>query len=490
VSYDVVIPSAGRESLARLLRTLAAGIGPLPTRVLVVDDRPSAEVPLGLPRVGLPVEVLHGRGRGPAAARNIGWRAGNAEWVAFLDDDVVAPSGWRAALARDIRAAGKSTGATQGRLVVPLPRDRRPTDWERNVAGLAGARWATADMAYRRAALEAVGGFDERFRRTYREDADLGLRVVEAGFPIARGRRHVLHPVPPAPVGISIQLQAGNADDVLMDALHGPQWRARAGSPKGRFPRHLATTGLALTAIGSLSARAPRVAGASAGLWLAGTGELAWARIAPGPRTPGEVLKMIWTSALLPPVAVYHRLRGHARVWRTRPRKRVRAVLLDRDGTLVENVPYNGDPAKVRALPGAREALERLRDAGVGLAVVSNQSAIGRGMLSPEQVDAVNRRVEELLGPIGAWFVCPHEPEADCECRKPRPGLVLLAAERLGVEPEACAVIGDIGADVEAAHAAGARGVLVPTRHTLRREIVAAPEVARTLPDAVERLLS
>lgn len=489
VSYDVVIPTAGRESLGRLLRALAAGTGPLPRRVLVVDDRPSAAEPLSLPEVGIDVELLRGRGRGPAAARNIGWQSSRGDWVAFLDDDVVTPSGWRAALARDLAAAGEDAAGSQGRVVVPLPRDRRPTDWERNVAGLARAQWATADMAYRRSALQLVGGFDERFPRAYREDADLGLRVTEAGLRIAHGGRRVLHPVAPAPAGISLRLQAGNADDVLMRAIHGPRWRERAGAPKGRFGRHLAVTGAGLLALGSLAARAPRRAAAGAALWLAGTGELAWARIAPGPRTPAEIGRMAWTSALLPPAAVYHRLRGHARVWRPRPRRRVEAVLLDRDGTLVENVPYNGDPAQVRPLPGARAALDRLREAGIGLAVVSNQSAIGRGLLSRDQVNAVNRRVEELLGPIGHWLVCPHEPDDDCDCRKPRPGLVLRAAERLGVDPAACVVIGDIGADVEAAHAAGARGVLVPTPHTLRREIVAAPEVARNLSDAVERLL-
>ena len=232
MSYDVVIPSAGRESLSRLLRSLFAGTGPLPARVLVVDDRPSADDPFVLPHVSVPVEVLRGRGRGPAAARNIGWRAADSEWVAFLDDDVVTPSGWRAGLARDIAEAGEEAGATQGRIVVPLPRERRPTDWERNVEGLSRARWATADMAYRRAALEAVGGFDERFRRAYREDADLGLRVTEAGYPIVRGRRHVLHPVRPAPASVSVRLQAGNADDVLMDAIHGPGWRLRTVLPE------------------------------------------------------------------------------------------------------------------------------------------------------------------------------------------------------------------------------------------------------------------
>ena len=210
----MVIPSARRESLARLLRALAAGTGPLPRRVYVVDDRPDAGEPLRFPEIGLEVEVARGRGRGPAAARNSGWRAGSSEWVAFLDDDVVTPSGWRAALAADLAHLDEDVAATQGRIVVPLPRDRRPTDWERNVAGLEHARWATADMAYRRSALELVGGFDERFPRAYREDADLGLRVTGAGLSIARGKRHVLHPVRAASAGISVRLQAGNADEI------------------------------------------------------------------------------------------------------------------------------------------------------------------------------------------------------------------------------------------------------------------------------------
>jgi histidinol-phosphate phosphatase family protein len=490
VSYDIVIPSAGRESLGRLLRALAAGIGPAPQRVVVVDDRPVGAEPLQLPSLPLPVKLLRGRGRGPAAARNVGWRASSAEWVAFLDDDVLAPRTWREALSDDIDPLPPGVVASQGRIVVPLPRERRPTDWERNVAALEHARWATADMAYRRSALEAVGGFDERFSRAYREDADLGLRVTAAGGSIARGRRHVLHPVRPAPAGISMRLQAGNADDVLMDAVHGQGWRSRAGAPQGRLRRHVAVTGAALVAGSSLLVRRPRVTASGAALWLAGTAELAWARIAPGPRTANEVWRMLWTSALLPPAAVFHRLRGHLRVQRARRVARPAAVLLDRDGTLVEDVPYNGDPELVRPRPGAFEALARLRAAGVRMAVVSNQSGIGRGLLIPDEVDAVNRRVEELLGPIGPWFVCPHDAAAGCECRKPRPGLVLRAAERLGVEPRACALIGDIGSDVEAALAAGARGVLVPTPRTLQHEVDAAPETASTLPEAVERLLA
>jgi histidinol-phosphate phosphatase family protein len=167
----------------------------------------------------------------------------------------------------------------------------------------------------------------------------------------------------------------------------------------------------------------------------------------------------------------------------------VRAVLFDRDGTLVEDVPYNGEPDLVRPVPEARTALDRLRRAGVAVAVITNQSGVARGLLTPEQVLAVNRRVDELLGPFATWAVCPHGPEEGCRCRKPAPGLVIDAARQLGVDARDCAVVGDIGADVEAAAAAGARGVLVPTEVTRPEEVARAPEVAVGLMDAVDRLL-
>jgi len=121
--------------------------------------------------------------------------------------------------------------------------------------------------------------------------------------------------------------------------------------------------------------------------------------------------------------------------------------------------------------------------------VISNQSGVARGLLTIEQVDAVNRRVEELLGPLGVWVVCPHGPAEECSCRKPRPGMVLRAAAQLGVDPARCAVVGDIGADVEAAEAAGARSVLIPTPSTLPSEVARAREVAPDLASAVALLL-
>ena len=167
-------------------------------------------------------------------------------------------------------------------------------------------------------------------------------------------------------------------------------------------------------------------------------------------------------------------------------RSRPGAVLLDRDGTLVFDVAYNGDPARVRPVPGAARALTRLRDAGVPLALVSNQSGVARGLLTMAQVDEVNHRLEELVGPLGPWLVCPHGPDDGCGCRKPAPGLVLAAAAALGVDPGECVVIGEIGADMGAARAAGARGILVPTPVTRPEEVREASEVADTLNDAVD----
>jgi HAD superfamily hydrolase (TIGR01662 family) len=167
----------------------------------------------------------------------------------------------------------------------------------------------------------------------------------------------------------------------------------------------------------------------------------------------------------------------------------IEAVLFDRDGTLVEDVPYNGDPDQVRPVPGARAALDRLRAAGVKVGLVTNQSGVARGWLTPEQVAAVNDRVERTLGSFDAIVICPHGPGDGCACRKPAPGMVTEAAWRLGVRPEACAVIGDIGSDMEAAAAAGARGILVPTPVTRPEEVEAAPEVASSVAEAVDRLL-
>jgi histidinol-phosphate phosphatase family protein len=471
-----------------LLERLAIQADGLGT-VLVVDDRGSTGEPLAIDAAPPRFRVVPGAASGPAAARNRGWRASDAEWIAFLDDDVVPPPGWADALRDDIAACGARVAGTQGRIRVPLPVGRRPSDAERNVAGLAGARFATADMAYRRAALVAVGGFDERFPRAYREDADLALRVIEAGYEISAGDRVVDHPPGPIRRFASLRQQAGNADDALMRRLHGPRWRPRIGGGRPLLARHALTTASGFGGIIAAAAGRRRTGVTLGAVWLALTAAFAYRRIAPGPRDPREVADMIVTSVLIPPLATFHRVRGEIQ-WRgVGPVTALDAVLFDRDGTVVDDVPYNGDPDLVRLRPGAREAIASVRCAGIPFGIVSNQSGIARGLLTENAVAAVNRRIEELIGPVPVWAVCPHGPDDGCDCRKPAPGLIVQAARRLGVLPERCAVIGDIGSDVEAARAAGARAILVPTEVTRAEEVAAAPEVALSLTEAVERLL-
>ncbi len=494
---SIVIPTVGRPSLRTLLEALAAGTEPVPGPVLVVDDRPETPdrdtgLAAELADVGIPdLRVLRSGGGGPARARNLGWRHTSTPWVSFLDDDVVTDPDWSAALVRDLTEAGSQVAGSQGRVRVPLPEHRRPTDWERSTAGLADATWITADMSYRRSALAAVGGFDERFPRAFREDADLGLRITAGQGRIVTGDRGITHPVRPADDRVSLRQQAGNADDFLMRAVHGRDWRQRARAPQGRRGRHLVVTSAGTTALLALATGHRRTAAAAGLGWLAGTAELAWARIAPGPRDRDEVRRMLLTSAAIPFAATWHSARGawrhrHATPWRGLPD----LVLFDRDGTLVRDVPYNGDPALVAPVPGAAESLERLRRLGVRVGLVSNQSGVGSGRITLAQVQAVNARLEKLVGPFDVVRFCPHDRHDGCTCRKPAPGMVKDACAALDVQPDRCVVVGDIGSDVEAARAAGARAILVPDTATRAAEVEEADQVAEHLAAAVDAILA
>ncbi|MDQ1749905.1 MAG: hypothetical protein QOE71_961 [Pseudonocardiales bacterium] len=514
---DIVVPTLGRDSLPGLLLSIATSSThtglPAPP-IYLVDDRPAHRTGAALtvgPDVGtLSVRVLRSTGRGPAAARNVGWRAGTAAWICFLDDDVLVEHDWLRALDADLTYVPPDVAGSQARITVPLPSDRRPNDWERGTAGLQRARWITADMAYRRDILAEVGGFDEGFPRAFREDADLALRVLGLGYRLVEGRRCTTHPVRPFSWWASLNQQRGNADDVRMRRVHGAGWRRRAHAPLGRRPQHLLISALGLLAGSAALAGKARLAGSAFAGWAVGTAEFAGRRIAPGPRDFREIMRMLSTSVVIPPAASWFWLRAlsaRGGVTVHRPavdgdspalmsgsralgtREPPLAVLLDRDGTIVKDIPYNGDPSRVEPLPGAAAALDRLRAAGIPVAVITNQSAIGRGMLTRAAVDAVNRRIEELLGPFDAWLVCPHRETDGCGCRKPAPGLVKQAAQLLGISVEGCVVIGDIGSDIGSARNAGARAIMVPTERTRTEEILAAPVQVATLGEAVDLVL-
>lgn len=141
-----------------------------------------------------------------------------------------------------------------------------------------------------------------------------------------------------------------------------------------------------------------------------------------------------------------------------------RALLLDRDGTIIWDPGYISDPTLVRLLPGAAEAMKRFQDAGWMVVVVSNQSGIARGKYGRAELDAVHARMTELLAAEGVRldgaYYCEHAPDDGCACRKPRPGMLEQAARELGFDLRSSIMVGDKESDVEAGVAAGAKGIL------------------------------
>jgi histidinol-phosphate phosphatase family protein len=152
--------------------------------------------------------------------------------------------------------------------------------------------------------------------------------------------------------------------------------------------------------------------------------------------------------------------------------RRPPVVFLDKDGTLVDDVPYNVDPALIRLSRGADYGLRRLHGAGYRLAVVSNQAGVARDLFPEDALHGVTRRLRALLAPLGVELTqvlyCPHDPAGAveryrraCDCRKPAPGLLLRAAETLGADLARSWMVGDLLDDVEAGRRAGCRTVLV-----------------------------
>ena len=159
---------------------------------------------------------------------------------------------------------------------------------------------------------------------------------------------------------------------------------------------------------------------------------------------------------------------------------RGRPIILDRDGTIIVDHGYLDDPDKIEFLPGALEGLRRWRALGHPLVVVSNQSGIGRGVLTTERVLEINARLQELLrdagAPLDGVYFCPHGPADGCDCRKPRSRLVEEAAAGLGFDPKDAVVIGDKSSDIELGRRLGALTMLVSADGRASDGIPTAPD--------------
>ncbi|HTU02135.1 MAG TPA: glycosyltransferase [Candidatus Sulfotelmatobacter sp.] len=312
---SVVVPTRRRPGLLRrcLGLLMAQDFESDAYEILVADDGadPKTERLVEALRAAARPRALRyipvGDGQGPAAARNRAWRLAFGEIIAFTDDDCVPGMDWlRAGTAR----FEPGVAAVTGRVIVPLP--RRPTDHEANTARLQEAEFATANCFCRRESLAAVGGFDERFRSTWREDNDLYFSLLEQeGRVVHAPQAVVVHPIRPAPWGISLRQQRNNFFEALLYKKHPALYRTRAR--RARPWLHYGASVAVATAAAATLAGAGELAIAVGLAWLALTGRLCYARLRETSRRPGHLLEMAVTSALIPPLALFWRAAGAVR---------------------------------------------------------------------------------------------------------------------------------------------------------------------------------
>ncbi|WP_243724380.1 glycosyltransferase family 2 protein [Pigmentiphaga sp. D-2] len=311
---SVVVPTYRRpDMLQRCLRALTwQDIDPRRFEILVVDDGPDRHTRRVVetlarehaPR-GLTVRYLEAEGtQGPSGARNRGWEQARAAVVAFTDDDTIPTPSW---LRHGLEAMTDGVDAVVGRIRVPLP--DRPRDHERDTGGLERAEFATANCLVRKRALVAVGGFDERFTLAWREDSDLQFMLLARGHRIARAEDAiVLHPVRPAPIGISVGQQRKVFFDALLYKKHPSLYRSRI---RRRPPwNYFAIVAGALATVTGAAAGLAWLAWGGLAIWSALTLHFCIARLRGASLAPSHVIEMLVTSVLIPPLSLFWRLRG------------------------------------------------------------------------------------------------------------------------------------------------------------------------------------
>ena len=321
-AVSVVVPTFRRPALLTrcVERLLAQRVQADEFEVIVVDDGhdDATREAVDALRAGTAVQLIYLRpaqGRGPAVARNAGWRAARAPVIAFTDDDTLPEPDWLrhglGALARQPRWSGLC-----GRVVVPLapPWPRRPTDHELMTLGLETAEFVTANAFVRRSALERVDGFDERFTRAWREDSDLQFRLLRDVGPVGRADDAVVqHPARPERWGVCLRQQRNSFFEALLYKKHPALYRARIDAePPWRYYAIVLCSAFALLLV---PAGWPKAAGAAGAIALLLVGGLAWQRLRATSRAPAHVWEMLVTSALIPFLSIYWRLRG---AWRFR----------------------------------------------------------------------------------------------------------------------------------------------------------------------------
>jgi glycosyltransferase involved in cell wall biosynthesis len=316
---SVVVPTYHREDLLeRCLQALVFQDFPKDAyEILVVDDGRSPETEAFVECFRARHDGPHicylrpppGK-RGPAAARNTGWGAALGEVIAFTDDDTVPMRRW---LSRGMRAMLPGVAAVWGHVEVPLPDS--PTDAERNTAGLHGAEFITANCFVRREALAVVGGFDERFLRPWREDSDLYFSLLEQGYQVqAAAEAIVIHPVRNAPASACLRQHGNLFYDALLYKKHPDLYRRKiAALPPLRY--YAAVVAFVVAVIAGVFGFS-ELALTGAAVWVLMTAYVVRLRMQGMPAAWPVRAGIVWTSLLIPFLAVFWRLAGswHYRV--------------------------------------------------------------------------------------------------------------------------------------------------------------------------------
>ncbi len=317
IRVSVVVPTFKRRDLLdRCITALVAQFfDPSAYEIVIVDDAASDETrqqvenwARRVAHCGHCVRYVPVQGtcmpHGPATARNIGWRAARGEIIAFTDDDCIPTPGWLKA-----GMSGFTSGimAVSGRIVVPLA--EKPTDYEYDASHLANSEFVTANCFYRREALEMVGGFDERFTAPWREDSDLFFTLLENKVRYACAPNAVvIHPVRPARWGISLSQQRKSMFNALLFKKHPKlYWQKIQTSPPWHYYGIVGALLLMLTAT-LMGSRFFAFCGLSLWGWM--TARFCAQRLSQTSRAPAHMAEMLVTSILIPPLAVYWRLRG------------------------------------------------------------------------------------------------------------------------------------------------------------------------------------
>jgi GT2 family glycosyltransferase len=318
---SVVVPTYKRpDLLERCLAALVAQRFPKESfEIVVADDGPDEDarrvvrnwalLTRGAPEIRyVPVT----ESQGPAGARNRGWEAADSPIIAFTDDDTVPRPDWLVEGYQVILASPRYIAAS-GRVEVPLPKDRAPTDYERDLSQLGTAEFVTANCFVRRSALEAIGGFDERFTSAWREDSDLQFTLMKSlpGEIVKAPRAIVEHPARTMTWTDNLRSHRKVLFDALLFKKHPEMYRQRIRrTPPWNY--YVIVGALALAVIATI-AEWPWLTAFGFAVWLVFTTRFTLKRLDGTSRNRSDVLDIILGSIAIPPVAIFWRLTGALR---------------------------------------------------------------------------------------------------------------------------------------------------------------------------------